>query len=192
MSVRGMERDSESEGPIIPTGTPAVLPGPEDTVPKAQDAVPGVHPKESKRRTRRTIAGPVKSRPKCVGFPQTLIDDGNLHRKVYYPGTGEGKYGVLVIRKEGRVALFDFTENADGTINWHPRVSRGAGGKGTIFHYDMPQIAKAIAHEVARAIIEVAEGAFGTERAIEARTDELKKRDATASAEAVMRKVGGI
>ncbi|MCK7512178.1 MAG: hypothetical protein MZV70_54470 [Desulfobacterales bacterium] len=26
---------------------------------------------------------------------------------------------------------FDFTENLDGTINWHPRVTRGAGaGRG--------------------------------------------------------------
>jgi hypothetical protein len=127
-----------------------------------------------------------------VGFPQTLIDDGNIHRKVYYPGTGDAKYGVLAIRKEGRVALFEFTENEDGTINWHPRVTRGAGGKGTIFHYDMPQIAKAIVHEVARAMVEVAEGSFGTERAITDRTEELKDQDKTKSADKVLTIVGGI
>lgn len=191
MSKRRLERPADEEGPGRP-GEEAVLHEAEHPVPEGEGAVPLVHPVQAKARTRRSIAGPVKARPKCVGFPQTLIDDGNYHRKVYYPGTGEGKYGVLVIRKEGRVALFDFTENSDGTVNWHPRVTRGAGGKGTIFHYDMPQIAKAIAHEVARAIIEVAEGSFGTERAITDRTEELKEKDVTKSADKVLTIVGGI
>ena len=120
-----------------------------------------------KPKTRRSIAGPVKSRPKCVGFPQTLVSDGNIHRKVYYPDSGKAKYGWLIIRKEGRVALFQFTENADGTINWHPRVTRGAGGKGTVFHYDMPEFSKFTAHQIARAIIEVADESWGGEKSLE-------------------------
>lgn len=124
--------------------------------------------KIAKKKTRRSIAGPVKNRPKCTTFPQTLVDDGNKHRKVYYPDSGKAKYGWLVVRKEGRVALFQFTENADGTINWHPRVTRGAGGKGTIFHYDMPELPKFIAHQVARAIVEVADEEWGGEKPLDA------------------------
>ena len=190
MSVRKLDTVGGPEDKV--SGDAAGVPDPEGSVRKGKGEVPGVHPVPAKKRTRRTIIGPVKNRPKCVGFPQTLIDDGNFHQKVYYPGTGDAKYGYLVIRKEGRVALFEFTENADGTVNWHPRVTRGAGGKGTIFHYDMPQLAKAIAHEVARAIIAVADMSFGSERAIEARTDELKKADPIRSAEAVLDIVGGI
>jgi hypothetical protein len=190
MSVRKLEPVG---GPEVKVARDAAdVPGPKDNVPEGEGALPGVHPVPDKKRTRRTIIGPVKNRPKCVGFPQGLIDDGNFHQKVYYPGTGDAKYGYLVIRKEGRVALFEFTENEDGTVNWHPRVTRGAGGKGTIFHYDMPQIAKAIAHEVARAIMNVADMSFGTERAIEARTDELKKADPIKAAEAILDVVGGI
>lgn len=191
MSRRKLDRRPGEEG-VGRTDETAPVPEAGHPIPEGEGAVPLVHPVPGKPRTRRTIAGPVKARPKCVGFPQTLIDDGNIHQKVYYPGTGDGRYGVLVIRKEGRVALFDFTENADGTVNWHPRVTRGAGGKGTIFHYDMPQIAKAIAHEVARAIVTVAEGSFGTERAITDRTEALKEEDKTKSADKVLSIVGGI
>lgn len=129
-----------------------------------------------KKKTRRSIAGPVKNRPKCVAFPQTLVSDGNRHLKVYYPDSGKGKYGWLVIRKEGRIALFQFTENADGTINWHPRVTRGAGGKGTVFHYDMPEFPKFIAHQVARAIMQVADEEWGGEKPLEAAL-EVKQAD---------------
>ena len=136
-----------------------------------------------KKKTRRSIAGPVKNRPKCVAFPQTLVSDGNRHLKVYYPDSGEAKYGWLVIRKEGRVALFQFTENKDGTINWHPRVTRGAGGKGTIFHYDMPEFPKFIAHQIARAIITVADESWGgekpLEKALEAVQETSKEDDRT-------------
>jgi hypothetical protein len=132
-------------------------------------------------------------KPACVGFPQTLIEDGNKHLKVFYPADrGDNKFGWLVIRKEGRIALFQFIQKDDGTIEWKPRITRGKGGKGTVFHYEMPEIPKFIAHQVARAIMDVADLEWGGEEALEGSLAKKKAETIESVADRTLRELGNI
>lgn len=141
-------------------------------------------------KSRRTILGPVSKRPKCVGYLNEFPDG----LRVYYPSTqAVNGYGVYVFKKGPGVGIALFTENPDGTINWHPRVIPNKKTGAPMFIYDLVEVQKTIAHEVARAIMKVADEAFGLEDTIhakhEAKVGPKVEEDET---EKLLKKLGSI
>ena len=123
-------------------------------------------------KTRRSIAKGKKGLPACVTFLNKYPDG----KRVYYP-TEKGKYGVYVFQKGPGIALALFTEQADGTMHWHPRVIPNKNTGAAMFIYDLIEVHKAIAEEVSQAIMEIAGLKFGTPKEIY--QTQVAKSDAT-------------
>lgn len=140
----------------------------------------------------RGVIGKVSKRPECVKYLQGLVDRGLPHRKIYYPTLEfKGKMGVLVVAVGPRILTPMFTENKDGTINWHPRIT---GPKGKVFfHYEFGSgLPMAICHQIADAIKDVANEAWGSEGQITAKIDSYKEKEKSDSLQGLLKDVGSI
>lgn len=112
-------------------------------------------------KSRRSVPEGKKGRPACAGFLNKFPDG----KRIYYP-TEAGKYGVYVFRKAQNINLALFTENEDGTINWHPRVVPNHKTGKPLFIYDLIEVHKIIADEVAQAIVDLCEENYGDKKTV--------------------------